>query len=107
MLRHQAPPSPAGDAEEVRPDLAALERVHEDVLGPARQQAFETGLAEVQRLVVSLNQDVERAELGLVIMLARMRRVEVGDAIATEHHGFAIDHMFGFRWRCVEPIQAG
>lgn len=30
---------------------------------------------------------VERAELHLVIMLARMLRIEIGDAIDTEDHG--------------------
>jgi hypothetical protein len=41
---------PAGRPEQVRPDLAAFERVDEDALRAARKQAaFKAGLAKVQR----------------------------------------------------------
>jgi hypothetical protein len=50
MLRHQTfEPHVARCAKEIRADLAALERADEDALGPARQQAFEVGLAQVER----------------------------------------------------------
>jgi hypothetical protein len=38
-----------------------------------------------------LDEDVGRAELDLVVMLARMQGVEVGDAIDAEDDGFAIN----------------
>jgi hypothetical protein len=39
-----------------------------------------------------LDEDVERAELDLFIVLARMQRVEIGDAVDAEDDGLAIEH---------------
>jgi len=76
-------------------DLAALERIDEDALGPAGQQPFEVGLAQVQgqlaQVVAALGQDVEGAELHFVVVLARVQVVEVGDAVNAEHDRFAVD----------------
>jgi len=90
-LRHQSLKlHVAGGAEQVRPDLAALERVDEDALGPAREQALKTGLAEVQRqiaqVVTALDEEVERSELHLLVVLPGVERVEVGDAVHAEDH---------------------
>ena len=84
-LAHQPlKPQPAGGAKQIRPDLAALKRIDEDAFGPARQQAFEVGLAQMQRqlvqVIVGLDQDIKRAELDFVVMLAAVERVEIGDA---------------------------
>ena len=40
---------------------------------------------------VALDQDVEGAELDLVVMLAGVEGVEIGDAVDAEDHGFAIE----------------
>jgi len=42
-------PHLARGAKEIRPDLATLERIDEDALGPAREQTLEAGLAEMER----------------------------------------------------------
>ena len=75
MFRDEAlQPHVACSTEEVQPDLALFERIDEQALRPARQQTFEVDLAEVQRqlaqIVVALDQDVERAELDLMVVLA-------------------------------------
>ena len=65
--------------------LALFERIDEQALRPARQQTFEVDLAEVQRqlaqIVVALDEDVEGAELDLVIVAARVQRLEVAGAV--------------------------
>jgi hypothetical protein len=43
-------------------------------------------------IVVALDEDVEGAKLHLIVMLAGVRRVEVGDAIHAEHDGLAVEH---------------
>jgi hypothetical protein len=96
-LRHQALKAHvAGGAEQVRADLAALERVDEDALGPAREQALKAGFAKVQwqlaQVVVALDQDVEGAELDLIVVLARMQGVEVGDTVDVEDDGLSVEH---------------
>ena len=77
-------------------DLAALERIDEDALGPAGQQPFEVGLAQVQgqlaQVVAALGQDVEGTELHFGVVLARVQRVELGDAIDAQDHGLAVEH---------------
>src|SRR4051794_21077662 len=66
-------PQPACGIEEIRADLALLERVDEDTLGPPREQALQVGLAHrqghVAQALTSFDDDVEGAELHLVIML--------------------------------------
>ena len=42
-------PHLAGGAKEIRPDLAALERIDDDALGPAREQTLKAGLAAMER----------------------------------------------------------
>jgi hypothetical protein len=37
-------------------------------------------------------QDIEGIELHFVVMPARVQRIEVGDAVDTEHHCLAVDH---------------
>ena len=96
-LRHQTLQShPAGGAKQVRPDLALLERCHEDAVWPSRQQAVEVGLAHRQRqgaqIVTIERQDVESVELDLVLVPAAVQRVEVGDAVDPEHYRLAVDH---------------
>ena len=49
-LRHQSLQShPARRREEIRTDLATLERIDENTLRPARKQPFKIGLAHRQR----------------------------------------------------------
>ena len=78
----------AGRAEEIRPDLAALEPIDENPLQPACQQPFEVGLAHRQRqlaqIVTASGQDVESAELDLVVMLAGVQGIEVRNAFHAE-----------------------
>ena len=66
-------PQVAGSAEEVRPDLTALERVDEDALLSARQEAFEVGLAQMQgqlaQIVIAFDEGVD--ELDLVVVACR------------------------------------
>ena len=98
--RGASTPSPqahlAGGAEEIRPDLAALERIDEEALGPAREQALKAGFAKVQwqlaQVVVALDQDVEGAELHLLVVMSGMERVKVRDAVHAEHHRLAVEH---------------
>ncbi|UVO26986.1 hypothetical protein KUF59_31230 [Bradyrhizobium arachidis] len=74
-------------------------------LGPTPRSAlpFASGrrrvaapLAEMQRqlpqFVAAFGKDVEGAELHLVIMLARVRRIEIRDAIDAEQYCFVIEH---------------
>ncbi len=41
-------------------------------------------------IVAIASQHVEGVELHLVVMAARLQRIEIGDAIDAQHHGFAI-----------------
>jgi hypothetical protein len=56
----------------------------------------EIGLAHRQRRAAQIlaveRQDVEGIELHFVVMLARVQRVEIGNAIDPEHHRLAVDH---------------
>ena len=47
---------------------------------------------ELAKIVAVADQHVERIELQLVVVPARMQPIEVGDAIDAEQHGFAVDH---------------
>ena len=61
-----------------------------------RSRLRQVGLARVQRqlaqIVAAERQAVERVELDLVVMLAGMQRVEVGNAVDTEHNYAAHKH---------------
>src|SRR6516165_8492944 len=89
-------PKLAGLAKQVRPDLSLLKGAEENPLRPARQEPFEVGFPHRQRkpaeIVAVHSEHVEGAELYLFIVPARMERVEVGNAIDAEDHGFAVDH---------------
>ena len=78
----------AGCAEQVRSNRAPLERRDEDAVRSPRQAGGEVGLAHRQgqgaQVVAVKRQDVEDIELNFVIMLMRVQRVEVGNAIDTE-----------------------
>ena len=65
-LAHQPfEPHLARGAKEIRPALAALERIDDDALGPAREQTLKADLPKVQRqlaqVVVAFHEDVEGA----------------------------------------------
>ena len=76
-----------------------LEGRHEDPLGPPAQELRQVGLAQVQRqpaqIVAVVRQAVEGVELHLVVVLAGMQGVEVGDAVHPEHHSLAIGDELG------------
>ena len=67
----------AGRLELIWPDLALLERCHEDALRPAAQQLRQVVLVKVQRqlpeVVAVQRQDVEGVELDLLVVLARVQ----------------------------------
>jgi hypothetical protein len=58
--------------------------------GPARQKPLKTCFAEVQRelakIVATFNQDVEGAELHLLVVLAGVQRIEIRDAVDSKDH---------------------
>jgi hypothetical protein len=70
-------PHPAGGGEQVRPDLATLERRHEDALLPAAQELVELPLAVEERgipqVLAAERHQIEGIELCLVVVLVRMR----------------------------------
>jgi hypothetical protein len=78
-------PHIACGTEKIGTDLALLEGIHEDALRPTRQEAFEAVLAELQgqpaEIIITVDEDVEGAVLDLVVVLATVEGVEVGDAI--------------------------
>jgi hypothetical protein len=49
------------------------------------------------RVVTVERQDVEGVELDLIVMLARMQRVEIGDVIDAEHHHLTPAPKWAFR----------
>jgi hypothetical protein len=49
-------------------------------------------MGQLAQIVAAFRQDIERTELHLVVTLARVQRVEVGDAVDTEDDGLAVDH---------------
>ena len=86
MLRDQPlKPHPAGSLEQVGADLALLEGRHENALGPARGGAAPdlscAGAAAAGKIVAAERQAVEGIELDLVVVLARVKGVEVGDPV--------------------------
>ena len=85
----------AGGGEQVRADRGRLERRDEYAVRPAAQQPRQIGLAHRQwqlaQVLAAKRKDVERIELNLVIMLARVQGVEVRGAVDAEHHGLAVD----------------
>jgi hypothetical protein len=46
---------------------------------------------EFPEIVAAFNQDVEGAELDLLVMLAGMQCIDVGDAFHTEDYGLAVE----------------
>jgi hypothetical protein len=46
---------------------------------------------QLAQVVIALDEDVEGAKLGLVVVLARVERVEVGDAVEPEDDDLAVD----------------
>jgi hypothetical protein len=77
MLRHHAlKPHVAGGAEQIGADVALLERRREDAFGTPLQQPGEVGLAQMQGHVpdvVAKGKEIERVEVGLVVVLAECR----------------------------------
>jgi hypothetical protein len=61
-----------------------LEGIYENALWTARQKPLKTCFAKMERqlpeIVVTFNQDVEGAELHLLVMLAGMQSVEEDDS---------------------------
>ena len=101
-------------AEQVRPDLALLERRQVDAVDAARQQPRQVGLAHRQRQLAQIlavaDQHVEGVELDLVIVLARVQAVEIGAAVDAEQHRLAVDDercCFGFAARPRRSADSG
>ena len=46
----------------------------------------------LSQIVAVERQHIEGVELHFLVVPARVQRVEVGDAVGAEHHGFAVDH---------------
>src|SRR5262252_4404908 len=86
----------AGLPEQVRPDLSLLKGAEENPLRPACQEPFEVGFPHRQgkpAQIISIHREhVEGAELHFIVVFAGMQRVEIGDPIDAEDHGFAVNH---------------
>ena len=85
-LRHQPlKPHVAGSPKQIRANLALFERRNENAIGPTSQQPGEVGLAHRERKLSQVlaveRQDIEGIELHLVIVIARVQRVEIGNAV--------------------------
>ncbi|RZN16381.1 hypothetical protein CWO90_39875 [Bradyrhizobium sp. Leo121] len=82
--------------EQIRADLALLERGDENALGPAGEQPRQIGLAHRQRqppVVVAVPASMSKAQkLGFMIVAPRMQRVEIGDAVDPEDDGLAVQN---------------
>ena len=83
MFRDKAFEAKLADlAKQIRPNLSLLKGAEENPLRPARQEPFEVGFPHRQRkpaeIVATFRENVERAKLDFVVMLAGMQRVEVG-----------------------------
>lgn len=82
--------------KQVGPYLALFEIRQENSVDPACQQPGEVGLAQAQwrlaEVVAVTDQDVESVELHLIVMLAAVQAVEVGNAIDAKQNCFAIVH---------------
>jgi hypothetical protein len=76
-----------------------LEVADENALRSARQQTGQIGLAHGQRqlpqIVTIKRQDVEGVKLDLMVILAGMQPIEIGDAIDAEQDRLAVDHEQG------------
>jgi hypothetical protein len=89
MLRHQSlEPHAARRLEQARTDLTLLERRDEHAFGTALEPLGEPILALEQRLVAQIitadGDQIEGVKLRLVLVTARMQRVEVGIALQVE-----------------------
>ena len=77
----------AGVSEEIRTDLALLEVKQEDAIDAPSEQSGQISLAHAQRQLANVfaidDQDIERIELHLVIVLAAVQSVEVSDLPST------------------------
>ena len=86
----------AGENHARATDILRFFRFDEDAVRSSRQQPRKVGLAHRQRqsaeIVTGERHDVEGVQLHLVIVLAGMQRVEIGDTIDAKHHGLAVDH---------------
>ena len=82
--------------EQVRPDLALLERRQMDTINPPRQEPRQIGLAHAQgklaQILAVAHQHIERLELDLGIVPARVQPVEIGPPVNAKQHRFAVDH---------------
>ena len=82
--------------EEVRPDLARLDRCGVDAFAAVAQQSGKVGLAEREReaaeVVAVSGEHVEGVELHLVIAPAAVQGVEIGVAADAEHRSLAVEH---------------
>ena len=89
----------AGVSEEIRTDLALLEVRQEDAIDAPSEQSGQISLAHAQRQLANVfaidDQDIERVELHLVIVLAAVQSVEVGSTINSEQYRFAVDYKRG------------
>ena len=83
-------------AEQIRPDLALFERRQMDTINPPRQEPRQIGLAHAQgklaQILAVAHQHIERLELDLGIVPARVQPVEVGDAVDAQQHRLAVDY---------------
>jgi hypothetical protein len=86
----------ASCTKEIGTDRAALEWVDKDAIRPAAQQPLKIGLAfregQGAQIFPVHGQNVKGAELDFVVLLARMKRVEIGHAVDAQDHGLAVDH---------------
>ena len=99
MFRRQALKSEfAGLPEQVRPDLALLEFAGENALWPARQQAGEAVLAQLQRQLAQIlavhRQDVEGIELHLLVVPAGMQAIK----LSPHHVTSAVESVQGLKF---------
>ncbi len=87
MLRHDALKAHvAGGTKQVWSDLALFEVIEDDAIDAPPQHLGQMVLSEVQRqrpeIVALAHQDVERIELDLLVVLAAVQAVEIGDPSA-------------------------
>ena len=89
-------PHQAGMPEQVRADLAPLERRQMDAVNTPRQKPRQIGLAHIQgklaEILAVAHQHVEGVELDLVIVLAAVQAIEIRSAVDTQQHHLAVDH---------------
>ena len=82
-------------AEQIRPDLALFEWRQMDAVDPPRQQPGQIGLAHAEgklaKILAVAHQHIERLELDLGIVPARVQPVEVRAAVDAQQHRLAVN----------------